>query len=121
MRPTGLDYRSGKGWMIMHVCESCGRTNRTKAAFEMVVIHRLAEVTNDAIVKGMPPHRLIRVCGNEDRRNRVAGIPKTSVELKPSHSRHLNIADQACGCRQQWRCEEMGRRGKRFDSVAQRR
>ena len=34
MRPTGLDYRSGKGWMIMHVCESCGRTNRTKAAFE---------------------------------------------------------------------------------------
>ena len=34
MRPAGLDYRSGKGWMIVHVCESCGRTNRTKAAFE---------------------------------------------------------------------------------------
>jgi len=34
MRPAGLSYRSGKGWMIVHVCDSCGHTNRTKAALE---------------------------------------------------------------------------------------
>jgi hypothetical protein len=34
MRPTGLAHRSGKGWMIVHVCERCGHTHRTKAALD---------------------------------------------------------------------------------------
>lgn len=34
MRPAGLDHRSGKGWMIVHVCERCRHTLRTKAALD---------------------------------------------------------------------------------------
>jgi hypothetical protein len=34
MRPAALDFRSGKGWMIVHECVRCGRTHRTKAALE---------------------------------------------------------------------------------------
>ena len=70
-----------------------GFEGRTKAPFEMVVIHWLTEVTNDPIPQGTPPDDLIRVCGNEDRRNRVARINQMSVELDSSHSRHLNVGD----------------------------
>lgn len=34
MRPTGLDHRSGKGWMIVHTCLRCGHVQRTKAALD---------------------------------------------------------------------------------------
>jgi hypothetical protein len=34
MRPTGLDHRSGKGWMIVHTCERCGHIQRTQAALD---------------------------------------------------------------------------------------
>jgi hypothetical protein len=34
MRPARLDHRSGKGWMIVHVCERCGHSMRTKAALD---------------------------------------------------------------------------------------
>ena len=34
MRPAGLNYKSGKGWMIVHICELCGQTTQTKAALE---------------------------------------------------------------------------------------
>ncbi len=26
MKPVSLDQRSGKGWMIIHECEKCGKT-----------------------------------------------------------------------------------------------
>ena len=97
-----------------------GFESRTKAPFEMVVIHRLGEVTDDPILQGAVPDDLIRVCGNEDRRNRVARIDEMFVELNTSHSRHLNVGDQARGCREERRCQEIGCRRERFDSVAQR-
>ena len=65
--------------------------SRTKAPLEMVVIHRLAEVTNHPIVQGAVPNNLIRVCRNEDRRDRVACIDEVSVEFDASHSRHLDV------------------------------
>ena len=34
MRPAALDFRSGKGWMLVHVCVRCGHTRRTKAALD---------------------------------------------------------------------------------------
>lgn len=34
MRPAGLAHRSGKGWMIVHACERCGHTHRTRAALD---------------------------------------------------------------------------------------
>ena len=94
--------------------------SRTKAPLEMVVIHRLAEVTNNSILQGAPPDDLIRVCGNEDRRDRVPCIDEMSVELKTSHSRHLNVGDQARCCCEERGCQEIGCRRERFDSVAQR-
>ena len=36
LRPVGVDYRAGKGWMILHVCEKCGYTARNKAAVDTV-------------------------------------------------------------------------------------
>lgn len=32
MLPVGIEHRSGKGWMIVHRCESCGKTITNKTA-----------------------------------------------------------------------------------------
>ena len=63
----------------------------------MVVIHRFAEVANDPVLQGAPPDSLVRVCGDEDRRNGVAHIDEMSVEFDSGHSRHLDVGDQARG------------------------
>ncbi len=31
-QPMGVDFRSKKGWIILHVCTKCGKTIRNKAA-----------------------------------------------------------------------------------------
>ena len=98
-----------------------GFESRTEAAFEMVVIDRLTEVTNDPILESTPPDDLVRVCGNDDREHRVSCIDEMSVELNSGHSRHLNVGDQTRGCTEQRRCQEIGCRRERFDGVAQRR
>ncbi len=36
MRPVGLDHRAGKGWMVVHRCEQCGRTRRNRVARDTV-------------------------------------------------------------------------------------
>src|SRR6516165_6533121 len=97
-----------------------GFESRAKAAFEMLVIQRLVEVTNDAVFQGALPDSLIRVCGKEDRRNRVARIDEMFVELNASHSGHLNVSDQTGGFRKERRRQEIGCRGERFDRVTQR-
>ena len=97
-----------------------GLQSRTKATFQMLVIDRLAEVTNDSILQSAPPDDLIRVCGNEDRRNRAPCSDEMSVELKTSHSRHLNVGNQARCCCQERGCQEVGCRRERLGSVAQR-
>jgi hypothetical protein len=43
-----------------------------------------------------------------------------SVELNAGHSRHLDVADQACGFRKERRRQEIGCRRERFDRVAER-
>lgn len=92
----------------------------TKTTLEMVVIHRLAEVTNDSILQSTPPDDVVRVYGNEDRRNRVPCSDEMAVELKTSHSRHLNVGDQARCCCEERGCQEVGCRRERLGSVAQR-
>jgi hypothetical protein len=87
----------------------------------MVVIDRLAEVTNDPILESTPPDDFVRVCGNDDRWNRVSRIDEMSVELNSGHSRHLNVGDQTRGCSEGRRCQEIGCRRERFNGVAQRR
>jgi hypothetical protein len=86
----------------------------------MVVIYRLAAVTRASILQSAPPDDLVRVCGNEDCRNRVAHSDEMSVELNPSHSRHLNVGDQARCCCEERGCQEVGCRRERLDKVAQR-
>jgi|SRR5215469_1215433 len=98
-----------------------GFESPTEAAFEMLIIDRLAEVTNDPILESTPPDDLVRVCGNDDRGNRVSRIDEMSVELNSGHSRHVNVGDQTRGCTEERRCQEIGSRWERFDGVAQRR
>ena len=95
--------------------------SRTKATFEMGVIYRLAEVTNDPVLQGALADDLVRVCGHEDRWNRVTRIHKVSVELDSGHSRHLNVAHHARGGSEEGRREEIGCRREHLHSVAQRR
>ena len=97
-----------------------GFESRAKAAFEMLVIHRLGKVAHDAVLQSAVAGRLIRVCGNEDRRNRVARIDEMPLKLNASHSGHLNVSDQAGGFRKERRRQEIGCRGECFDRVAQR-
>jgi len=40
----------------------------------MLVIHRLAEVANNAILQGPIPDSLFGIRGNEDRRDRISCI-----------------------------------------------
>ena len=87
----------------------------------MLIIDRLAEVTNDPILESTSPDNLVRVCGNDDRGNRVSRIDEMFVELNSGHSRHLNVGDQTRGCTEERRCQEIGSRRERFDGVAQRR
>src|SRR5262245_66644947 len=98
-----------------------GFESPTEAAFEMLIIDRLAEVTNDPILESTPPNDLVRVCGNDDRGNRVSRIDEMSVEFNSGHSRHLNVGDQTRGCSEETRCQEIGGRRERVDGVAGRR
>ena len=74
-----------------------GLESRTKAAFQMLIIHGFAEVTNHSILQGAVPSDVIRIGSDENRRDHVARIDEMSVELNPAHSRHLNVGDQARG------------------------
>jgi hypothetical protein len=51
-----------------------GFESRTQTALQMVVVHWLGEVTNDFVLQGALADDVVRVCGNEDGRNRVARI-----------------------------------------------
>jgi hypothetical protein len=77
-----------------------GIESRTKAAFQMLIIHGFAKVTNHSILQGAVSGDVIRIGSDENRRNHVAPIDEMSVELNPAHSRHLDVGDQAPGCRQ---------------------
>ena len=98
-----------------------GLESRTKAAFQMLIIHGFAKVTNHSILQGAVSSRFIRISGDENGRDHVARINEMSVELNPAHSRHLNVSDQARRFGDERRFQELGGRGKRLDRVAQHR
>jgi hypothetical protein len=70
----------------------------------MVVIHRFGEITDHSIHHRAVSSHLIRVSGDENRRDHGARIAEVSMELDTTHDRHLHVADQARG-----RSEERGR------------
>ena len=47
------------------------------------IIHRLGEITNDAILQSAIPDTVVRVSRNENRRNRLPRIDQVPVELGP--------------------------------------
>src|SRR6516162_1224169 len=55
--------------------------SRTHAALEMVVVHWLAEIANNADPWRPIPNNLVGVRGNEDRRDRVSCIDQMPVQL----------------------------------------
>jgi hypothetical protein len=63
----------------------------------MIVVHRLAKVANNPVLKCPIPDDVIGVCGNEDCRDRVPGLDQMPVQLDSSHSRHVDVSDQAGG------------------------
>ena len=99
---------------------TAGLESTAKTTLEMVVINWFAEVANDPIFQSATPDTLVRICGNEDRWDRVPCVDQMSVELDASHSRHLDVGDQAAGLREHMGCQEIGSRGEGFDYVTQR-
>jgi FixJ family two-component response regulator len=85
----------------------------------MFVVHGLGDITDHAFLEGALPSNLIRVSSDENRRDPMSHSNQMSMELNPRHSRHLNVGDQARRCGEERRCQKVGCRGERFDSVAQ--
>jgi hypothetical protein len=86
----------------------------------MLFIDWLTKVTDDPIVQDAGPINIIWVRSHEDCRNRPARIDEASVEFDPGHRRHIDVGDQA-GCSGETRgCEEIARRWKSLDVIAQR-
>ena len=67
----------------------------------MLIIHGFTKVTNHSIFQGTVSSRFIRISGDENGRNHLARIDEMFVELNTAHSMHLDVGDQAPGCRQQ--------------------
>ena len=48
MKPTGVDHRSGKGWMVVHRCENCDKeiVNKTAPddAIEVITAPKVKEL-----------------------------------------------------------------------------
>lgn len=42
MTPVGLEYKGNKGYVILHRCESCGKTHKNRAAEDDEGIDRLS-------------------------------------------------------------------------------
>jgi hypothetical protein len=84
----------------------------------MLVINRLAKVTNNSIVQSAGAISVIGVGSNENRGNRVPGIDEVPVEFYPSHRRHIDVSDQHGSFLKTRGREEIGRRCKSLDAVA---
>ncbi|MBM3231178.1 RNHCP domain-containing protein [Candidatus Peregrinibacteria bacterium] len=52
MEVTGMDYRSGKGWMILHRCKVCGKTlpNIVAPDDDLTVVQRLMRPEDNPII-----------------------------------------------------------------------
>jgi hypothetical protein len=84
----------------------------------MLVIDRLAKVTNNSIVQSAGSISVVGVGSNEDRGNRVPGIDEMPVEFHPGHRGHIDVSDQHGGFLKARGREEIGRRCKSFDAEA---
>ena len=98
-----------------------GAEGEPDTLLKVVIIHRLRKIAKNAIAQCAGPHRVVRKCGYEDRRDRVPGVDKVPVQLRSGHAGHVDVSDQAGGLRNEGRCQEIGGGGKDLDRMAQRR
>jgi hypothetical protein len=89
------------------------------APHQMLLIERLAKVTNDAIPQSAYPDVFIGVGCHEDRRNLVARLDEAFVKLKARHRGHMDVGDQTGGFDKARGGEEIGSRRKGLDAIAQ--
>src|ERR1700704_4658643 len=94
--------------------------SRTKTSHQLLLINWLPKVTNDPIVQSTGPYVIIGVGRHEDRGNRIPRIDEVSVELEPGHRGHMDVGNQAVGFDKARGGEEIGRRRKSLDAIAQR-
>jgi hypothetical protein len=80
---------------------------KTNALFQVMIVDRLGQVAENAVVQGTSPDSVVRVGGHPDRRNDVPLLDEVSVELGSAHSRYVDIGDQAGGLREQGRFQEV--------------
>jgi hypothetical protein len=69
--------------------------SRTKTPYEMLLINRLAKITDHPIVQGAGPINVIGIGSHEDCGNRVPSLDEVAVEFGPGHRRHVDVGDQA--------------------------
>ena len=93
---------------------------RTKTPHEMLLINRLAEVTNDPFIQSAGPDVVIGVGRHKDRRNCMPLGDELSVELEFGHRGHMDVGDQAGGFDEERGSEEISRRREGLDAVAER-
>lgn len=73
----------------------------------MLVVHRLAQVVKDPVLKRLILYGFIGECGKENRRDRVSGLAEVFVELNTGHPWHVNVSNQAVGFRNERRRKEI--------------
>src|SRR6516162_1690884 len=95
-----------------------GRERCAKTPGQTLFIHRLAQVTNYPVVQGASLVNIVGIGRHEDCRDDVARTNEVSVELDPSHPRHVDVGDQAGRFGETRRYEEIGRRWKSLDGIA---
>ena len=64
---------------------------------QSVHIQRLVKVTDDPILEGAAPDKLVGIGGHKDGWNGMAGVDEPPVELVTVHGRHMDIGNQAGG------------------------
>ena len=79
-----------------------GLESGTKTPLKLVIVNRLAEITDDSIFQGAVPINLIWISSNENGRDRIPGICKMLVQFDSRHSRHVDVGDQAVGVSDVW-------------------
>src|SRR5262245_7341251 len=85
----------------------------------MLFINWLAKITDHPIVQGTSPVNVIGIGSHEDCGNRVPCLDEVVVEFEPGHRRHVDIGDQAGRFGKTRGCEEIRRRWKSLDGIAQ--
>ena len=89
------------------------------APHQIILIDRLAKITNDAILQSLHPDVFIGIGRHEDCRDRVPRLDKVPVKLRARHRGHLDVSDQTGGFDKTRGREEIGGRRKCLDAIAQ--